>query len=327
MPRARCHLVSLADTPFYHVTSRCVRRAYLCGKDQFTGRDYEHRRGWLEDRLRVLSSLFSIHLCAYAVMSNHYHLVVKLTPEESNSWSDDDVLNRWTALFRGPVLVQRYRAGETLTDVELKSVQDMAAIYRERLSSLSWFMKCLNEPIARKANAEDQCTGHFWEARFSSQPLRSTRALFTAMAYVDLNPIRVRKAISPEQSDHTSIKARIEGNDGTESVRRAIARMLTRGELNHGALRERPLLAFEDDHPTLSATAGCTEPLHMRRIEYLRLVDESGRVGVRGKRGRIDPSLEPILERLGLSATQWVSASTTFRLYYRRGELRLTQAA
>jgi REP element-mobilizing transposase RayT len=319
--------VSLADTPFYHVTSRCVRRAYLCGKDQFTGRDYEHRRGWLEDRLRVLSSLFSIHLCAYAVMSNHYHLVVKLTPEESNFWSDDDVLNRWTALFRGPVLVQRYRAGETLTDAELKSVQDMAAVYRERLSSLSWFMKCLNEPIARKANAEDHCTGHFWEARFSSQPLRSPRALFTAMAYVDLNPIRAKKAISPEQSDHTSIKARIEGNDGTESVRRAIARMLTRGELNHGVLRERPLLAFEDDHPALNETAGCTEPLHMRRIEYLRLVDESGRVGVRGKRGRIDPSLEPILERLGLSATQWVSASTTFRLYYRRGEIRLTQAA
>ena len=114
MPRARKHLVCLSDTPYYHVYSRCVRRAFLCGVDRETGRSYEHRRAWLEDRVRVLASLFSIDLCAYAVMSNHYHLVVKLNPTEPDAWSDDEVLRRWTSLFRGPLLVQRYRAGVSL---------------------------------------------------------------------------------------------------------------------------------------------------------------------------------------------------------------------
>ncbi len=147
MARARKYLVSVIDTPYYHVYSRCVRRAYLCGVDRLTGKSYEHRRAWIEDRVRVLSSLFSIDLCAYAIMSNHYHLVVKLNPCESDQWSDDEVLQRWTSLFRGPLLVQRYRAGESLDLAEENTVRDIAAVYRNRLGSLSWFMKCLNEPF------------------------------------------------------------------------------------------------------------------------------------------------------------------------------------
>ena len=137
MPRARKHLVCVSDTPFYHVTSRCVRRAFLCGVDRYSGKSYEHRRGWIEDRVRVLSSLFSIRLCAYAVMSNHYHLVVKLCPEEPASWSDDEVLSRWTALFQGPLLVQRYRAGASMSEAERDCVRACVAVYRRRLGSLS----------------------------------------------------------------------------------------------------------------------------------------------------------------------------------------------
>ena len=322
MPRARKHLVCLSETPYYHVTSRCVRRAFLCGVDGESGRSYEHRRGWIEDRVRVLSSLFSVTLCAWAVMSNHYHLVVRLNPQESDSWTDDDVLERWTALFRGPLLVQRQRAGETMSDAEAAALRDITDVYRKRLGSLSWFMKCLNEPIARQANREDGCTGHFWEARFHSQPLRSEAALLTAMAYVDLNPVRAGMAKTPEQSEYTSIKARIEGNYRESTLSGAVSRLIEQREISHFENPVRPLMRFSDESRDTNKPV-----LPMKQREYIKLVDQTGRIAVRGKRGSIDAALEPILERLGLAADDWMRCSTAFRRNYRNGEVRTAQAA
>ena len=107
MTRLRKVLISLADTPYYHITSRCVRRAFLCGVDHCSGQSCEHRRQWAVDRIRLLSSLFAIDVCAYAVMSNHYHLVFKLCPEQLNDASDEAIMDRWCAMFKGPLLVQR----------------------------------------------------------------------------------------------------------------------------------------------------------------------------------------------------------------------------
>ena len=85
MTQPRSQLVSLSDTAHYHIVSRCVRRSYLCGYDKVTGENYEHRRQWIEDRIRLLSSIFTIDICAYAVMSNHLHLVVKINPNEADN--------------------------------------------------------------------------------------------------------------------------------------------------------------------------------------------------------------------------------------------------
>jgi len=317
MPRARKHLVSVSDTPYYHVTSRCVRRAFLCGTDRYSGISYEHRRQWIEHRVRILSSLFSIELCAYAIMSNHYHLVVRLNPGEAATWSDDDVLERWTALFRGPLLVQRYRAGEPLSAAELDTLRSIITVYRRRLSSLSWFMKCLNEPIARKANREDRCTGHFWEARFHSQALRSERAVLAAMAYVDLNPVRAGLASRPEQSEHTSLRARIDVSREQDELAAGIREAIEHSELLHSELSIRPLMAFSD---AVDRANDVTLPI--QQTEYFKLVEITGRVSARGKRGRIDPSLAPILERLNLSVDQWIESSSAFRKHYCAGDLK-----
>jgi len=219
MPYPRSSLVSLDATPWYHVISRCVRRAFLCGEDTVTGRNYEHRRGWIVERLEQLAGVFAIDVAAYAVMSNHAHLVVRVDAERAQEWSQEEVLRRWTRLYVGPELVQHYvRHGEEgLCPAQLDAVQGWAETYRSRLADLSWFMRVLNQSIARMANAEDQVTGRFWEGRFKSHALLDEAAVLTAMAYVDLNPIRARLATVPEDSAFTSIAERLRTLRGADS--------------------------------------------------------------------------------------------------------------
>ena len=123
MTRPRKSLISLVDTPYYHIGSRCVRRTFLCGQDKLSGRCYEHRRQWIVDRVRLLSSVFAIDIGSYAIMSNHYHLVVKLDPDQLTTLSNDDIINRWLCLFKGPILVQRFRAGEALENAGTDTFQ------------------------------------------------------------------------------------------------------------------------------------------------------------------------------------------------------------
>ncbi|MEL7296912.1 MAG: hypothetical protein AAGJ86_04570 [Pseudomonadota bacterium] len=304
--------------------SRCVRRAFLCGVDHYSGKSYEHRRQWIEDRVRVLSSIFSIDVCAYAVMSNHYHLVVRIDTAASKTWSDEEVLARWTTLFKGPLLVQDYLAGNVLSAAETETLADIIKIYRARLSSLSWFMRCLNEPIARRANAEDQCTGHFWESRFISQALKSERALISAMVYVDLNPIRAGIAKTPETSTYTSIKERLQAigdpDRTSRALTKAVRRLLDTNEIRRAPTTIKPLLPFRNKSAnTREAAPGVSLPIKFD--DYIALVDTTGRIAIEGKRGRIADTLKPILKRLDSQAQQFLQASTQFSKHYRAGDI------
>ncbi len=209
MTRARRELIALESTPYYHCISRCVRRAFLCGEDSLTGNNYEHRKIWVTDRLRELAGLFAIDICAYAVMSNHYHLVLRIDRRKAESWDDHMVIDRWAVLFKPPLLVLNYQKGLSQSDAEIRAARELVWKWRERLTDISWFMRCLNEHLARRPNEEDCCRGRFWEGRFKSQALLDEAAVLTCMSYVDLNPVRARLAETPETSEFTSIQQRI----------------------------------------------------------------------------------------------------------------------
>ena len=299
MTKARKSLISLEATPYYHCVSRCVRRAFLCGKDHHTGRSYEHRRAWLEDKLLNLPKIFAIDITAYAIMSNHYHVVLRINADKAKSWTDIEVVERWHQLFNGTLHSQKLLNGETLLDAELEHLQTVIQKWRARLHNISWFMKVLNESIAREANREDKCTGHFWEARFKSQALLDEAALIACMAYVDLNPIRAAMAKTPEKSDHTSIKKRCEKAKTTQQP-------------NRTSQQEKSLFPFVGN-PRKDQPQG----IQMKLTDYLELVDCTGRIIRDDKRGYISKEAEKILTRLNLDEDQWLEMTQHFEQQFK----------
>jgi REP element-mobilizing transposase RayT len=295
MPKPRKTLIAVESTPYYHCVARCVRRAFLCGVDTLTGQNYEHRRAWLEDRLLELPKVLAIDIAAYAIMSNHYHVILHINTDRAKSWSDYEVVERWHQLFNGTVLSQKYLKNEgDLSKVEMLVFQETIDEWRSRLLDISWFMRILNEAVAREANAEDGCTGRFWEGRFKSQALLDEAALMACMAYVDLNPIRANMAATPEKSDHTSIKKRCEKAEESSNP-------------NHINQQEKSLYPFVGN-PKQNQPEG----IQMKLSDYLELVDSTGRVLRKDKRGAISAGAEKILDRLDVDEDQWLEMTTNF---------------
>ena len=239
-------------------------------------------------------------------MSNHYHLVVHINPDEARSWDNYEVAQRWTTLFQGPLLIQQWLAGSALNKPQQQTVDDTISVWRERLSDLSWYMKCLNEPIARKANKEDNCTGHFWESRYKSQALKTDQALLACMAYVDLNPIRAKQANTPERSDYTSIQERIKPKWNLKKAIERQTKQKTLSPITDSMLDKlKPAQLMPLNNQSDNA-------LPFNLIDYLELVDWTGRIIREDKRGYIKQSTPPILERLAVNNNDWLTNSNQF---------------
>jgi hypothetical protein len=322
---ARAQLVDPAVSGIYHCISRCVRRAFLCGGGS------SHRKDWIQQRLMHLATAFAIDVGGYAVLDNHFHTVLRTHPERADRWSPQQVVRRWFRVFpesirhwaRQIALAQPERApaGRTADDLDDRTSirlvagdRDRIAVLRSRLASLSWFMKCLKERIARDANREDGCRGHFWEARFKSLRILDPAALLATLVYVDLNVIRALRAMTPESSEYTSVQDRIQVRQLYE---KQVGRR-RRAPRRAWSLLRRPGRQPSDRRPTMSspedgiwlAPIDCRQHedglLDLELDDYLAALDYSGRI-VRGdKRGAIPEGLPPILERLRIDVDRWV---------------------
>ncbi|PIE91487.1 MAG: hypothetical protein CR997_00855 [Acidobacteria bacterium] len=193
---ARKFLVRNGQVGTYHVMSRCVRRAFLCGQDPYTAQNYEHRKEWIKKRLKFLASLFSLEVCGYAVMSNHVHLMLRMRPDHAEKWDREEIALRWWKLFPkqrnkdgSPAEPKDYELDQVLLDPKTGQPDGRLNLLRKRLSSMSWFMRCFSENIARRANREDECTRRFWQGRFKCTELLDQAAVLSCLAYIDLNPI------------------------------------------------------------------------------------------------------------------------------------------
>jgi hypothetical protein len=314
----------------YHCVSRCVRRAFLCGTDQLTGRNFDHRKVWMQDRLEFLAAIFGLDVLGFSLMSNHAHVLVRNRPDLTAQWSDEEVARRWYRLHP----LRRNADGTPAEPLasELACVAtgpERLTTLRSRLASISWFMASLCEPIARRANREDGCTGRFFEGRYKSQRIADEAALLACSMYIDLNPIRAAIADTPETSEFTAVFERIVSRQQSSRLHDATSPDET-SAANASAERDGWLSPVPDaDVPGESTRIAASKHCGARRAsdrgflpmtldEYLELLDWTGRQVRADKRGTIPLHLAPILERLRINGDAWVDTIDQFGRLFRR---------
>ena len=208
---ARSEEICESEVGIYHVTSRCVRRAFLMGKDVATRRSYDERRDWLLGLLMRYAPHFKVDVISFSLMANHFHLVLRNRPDLVEAMSDEEVIRAWWAI--SPQCRKRDGSGSSLTPTRLKKLlkdEKYVQTRRARLSSISWFMRYVKHPVAVKANAEDDRSGHFFEGRFRATRVTKLAQLLCAMLYNDLNPVRAGIAVSIAESTYTSGQLRLQ---------------------------------------------------------------------------------------------------------------------
>jgi hypothetical protein len=206
---ARKDIVREGEIGIYHTWSRCVQRAFLCGQDPDTGRDFSYRRPIIQALLEYQASVFAIDVGNYSILSNHQHLIARTRPDIAATWSDEEVAWRWKLAWPKWMNDRWLR---NPTDEEIEEVladPDRIPVLRANLASLSWFMARWKEPIARLCNAEMQTKGHFYEQRYGSRELVDDAANLCGNVYVDLNQLKAGMAQTLEACTCSAIYDRL----------------------------------------------------------------------------------------------------------------------
>ena len=328
---ARKEILDPLTQQVVHCWARCVRRCFLCGRDPRTGKDYNFRRKQIVCREKLLARLFAVEIGFHAEMSNHLHLVLRNRPDIVQGWSDEEVVRRWLCISKLTRSFDDEIVEPLASEIQIQARdRERVAELRVRLSSISHFMAALNENTARRCNAQDRCTGRFWEGRFKCRVLADETAILVCGIYLDLNQIRAGEADTPEESCHTSAYDRIVAWRQRQQVARSAC-----------GLGEDPLVAGQEPSSTgempadgwlcpLSLDQGLTADvrnggpsvtpwrasdkglLPMSLEEYLSLLDWTGREIRAGNRNAIPAELAPILQRLHVRETTWIEAVEEF---------------
>lgn len=320
MRLARAEVLDPGQVQVAHVYNRTVRRCFLFGDDPLTGKNYDHRKQWIEEALEQLAAAFGIDLLAFAILSNHFHLILRTRPDVVAQWDDREVARRWLLLCPH----RRDAQGRPLRP----SQQEILAIancslrreeIRRRLSNISWWMRLLCQRIAMRANREEGETGRFFQDRFRATRLVDEASLLACSAYVDLNPIRAAICQTLQGSEHTSVQRRIEARDpaspGNRSGLPPVERLTADAFLAPLSVDERtdPTGPNESKLPSRCSDRGY---LGMSLEDYLNLLDWTARQVSAGKSGHARSGTPPILQRLGIHASTWFELSSRFgRLY------------
>ncbi len=349
---ARAEQFDPTEVCVVHAVQRCVRRAFLAGVDEKSGKDFSFRREWIRRRMEALASVFGIDVLTYAILSNHMHLILRNRPDVVASWSDQQVAIRWLRVFPGRRL-EEHLAEPTENDVNMLVNQpERLAVIRERMSDVSWFMRALAEPIARMANRQDECTGRFWEGRFKALRIVDETGLLACAMYVDLNPVRAAMASSPDDSVHTSAFDRIQSDKGKVIDSAAFNLVPVSTEESGKAIRETPVdelrkkLKQKKRNPTGRKIRrdGWLSPLTLDRevlsldsqshgdglrasdkgflnlnwADYLSLLRWTAKQGVDGLASKVPTRLAGLLSALGIDASMWRDMVWHFKKYFGR---------
>ena len=305
MTQPRSKIVDLNVTRWYHCISRCVRQAFLISNRH----DFD-RKAWLDNRLQELNSLFAVSVAGFSMMDNHLHLLLRVDPDVAKAWTPSEVVQRWLKLY--PLRVNRRPVAPTRDDLDrLASNSQWVEERRERLSSLSWFMKCLKEPFSRKANREEKCRGTFFEGRFKSIAILDDESILTVAAYIDLNPVAAGICRLPEQSPYTSIKERVEhliAMGRMQDVAQIRNGTVAAQQVSEGIEQDHWLVPIEDQRRRGATREGIKEGFTLG--QYLMLVDCMSR-SVREGKANISEDIQSIFERLQIiDAERWLNRVT-----------------
>jgi len=325
--KSRGEVVDPTEVQVFHVLNRTVRRCWLFGDDPLTGINYDHRKAWIEERLRHFAAQFGIDLLSFAILSNHYHLMLRSRPDVVASWDDTEVARRWFMIC--PNRTQKDGTPCQPNQRELDSIrrcEQKVAEIRMRLSDISWWMRLLDQRIARRCNDEDEASGRFFEDRFKAIPLIDEQAITACAVYIDLNLIRACLAETVELSDHTSGQLRAQawkakaGESASQSPQtlddRDPASQSRQSESVDAFLSPISVEAVSDHPGIMASQTGrrCSDKgfLQMSDRAYLELLDWTARQSAPGKRGLTGDDQPPILARLGLPGSIWLKMVAEF---------------